>query len=324
MNRLSRRDFLLQGGTATAAAWSNCSNRPTCAGIETVPTAEPIIDIHQHTNYRERTTEQLIAHQRTMGVTHSILLPAGSAVKRPSTGEGIHNGLGGVGAGGNETALVMSRQYPQEFSFGANDVTDLPGGRAEISNFLDLGAIIIGEQKFQLECDSWESQSLYELAADYGVPILMHFQHGTYNLGFERLGKMLKKFPRTTFIGHAQTWWANIDQNHLDQKILYPQGPVTPGGLTDRYLADYPNMFADMSAGSGLNALKRDEEHARGFLDRHQNKILFGSDCDDRVGQGAGCQGSQTIAILRKLAPSKVVERKILYENARKLFGIGG
>ena len=175
MNRLSRRDFLRQGGTATAAAWSTCSSWPTCQGVEAVSAAEPIIDIHQHTNYRERTTEQLIAHQRTMGVTHSILLPAGSAVKRPSTGEGIHNGLGGVGAGGNETALVMSRQYPQEFSFGANDVTDLPGGRAEISNFLDLGAIIIGEQKFQLECDSWESQSLYELAADYGVPILMHW-----------------------------------------------------------------------------------------------------------------------------------------------------
>ena len=45
--------------------------------------AEPIIDIHQHTTYRERTTAQLIAHQRTMGVTQSILLPAGSTVKRP-------------------------------------------------------------------------------------------------------------------------------------------------------------------------------------------------------------------------------------------------
>ena len=34
--------------------------------------------------------------------------------------------------------------------------------------------------------------------------------------------------------------------------------------ITDRLLSDYPNMYGDMSAGSGLNALLRDEEHARG------------------------------------------------------------
>ena len=35
---------------------------------------------------------------------------------------------------------------------------------------------------------------------------------------------------------------------------------------------------------------------------------------------GAVCSGSQTIAAIRKLAPNKAAERKILYENARKLF----
>jgi predicted TIM-barrel fold metal-dependent hydrolase len=255
-----------------------------------------------------------------MGVTQTILLPAGSPVKRPSTADGKNNGLGGVGAGGNDTVLAVARQYSKEFYFGANEVTDLPEARVEIAKFLDLGAIIIGEQKFGVECDSAESQILYKLAGEYRVPILMHFQHGTYNLGFERLHKMLEKFPKTNFIGHAQTWWANIDKHHTDQKVLYPKGGVTAGGLTDRYLSDYPNAFADMSAGSGLNALTRDEDHARGFLDRHQNKILFGSDCNDPVGTGPGCQGSQTIAALRKLAPNKVVERKILYENAKKMF----
>ncbi|WP_373649359.1 amidohydrolase family protein [Schlesneria sp. DSM 10557] len=314
MRCLSRRDFL-----STSLAAGAVALLPSAATAAETP-VEPIIDIHQHTNYRERTNAQLAAHQRAMGVTQTILLPAGSSVKRPSTGDGIHNTLGGVGAGGNETALTMARQYPKEFFFGANEVTDLPEARAEIAKYLDLGGIIIGEQKFGLELDSPASQELYALAADYQVPILMHLQHGTYNLGFEKLPRMLEKFPKTIFIGHAQTWWANIDKNHTNQKDLYPKGKVTPGGLTDRYLADYPNMFADMSAGSGLNALTRDEEHARGFLDRHQEKILYGSDCDDRVGSGPACQGAQTIAAIRKLAPNKEAERKILYENSRKLF----
>ncbi len=312
----SRRDFLASTAALGAGAlWSSFVR-----GDDARNPAEPIIDIHQHTNYRERTNAQLLAHQRTMGVTQTILLPSGSAVSRASTAGGKHNGLGGVGAGGNETALLMSREHPQEVYFGANEVADLPEARAEIVKYLDLGGIIIGEQKFGVEIDSPESQILYAIAAEYKVPILMHFQHGTYNTGFEKLPRMLKKFPKTTFIGHAQTFWANIDKNHTDQKVLYPKGKVTAGGLTDRYLADYPNMFADMSAGSGLNALLRDEDHTRGFFDRHQNKILYGSDCDDRVGSGTACQGSQTIAAIRKLSPSKAIERKILYENSKALF----
>lgn len=314
MDQLPRRRFLMMSCSTSVWAMSSLSHSADDAA------AEPIIDIHQHTNYHKRNNAQLIDHQRAMGVTQTILLPAGRDVARPSTGGGKWNGLGGVFAGGNETVLSVARQYTKEFFFGGNEVTDLPEARDEIAKYLEAGAVIIGEQKFGVECDSAESQILYKLAGDYQVPILMHFQHGTYNLGFERLHKMLEKFPKTAFIGHAQTFWANIDKNHSDQQVLYPKGKVTPGGLTDRYLADYPNMFADMSAGSGLNALTRDEDHTRGFLDRHQNKILFGSDCADAVGKGAECQGSQTIAAIRKLAPNKAAERKILFENAKKLF----
>lgn len=312
MHQIDRRQFLAASASIAAAGFTSVSLGET--------PSEPIIDIHQHTNYHKRTNEQMLAHQRAMGVTMTILLPAGSPVKRPSTSDGKHNGLGGVSAGGNDTVLAIARQYPKEYRFGANEVTDLPDARAEISRYIDLGAIIIGEQKFGVECDSKESQVLYSIAGERNVPILMHFQHGTYNLGFERLYKMLEKFPKTTFIGHAQTFWANIDKNHTDQNNLYPKGKVTAGGLTDRYLADYPNMFADMSAGSGLNSLTRDEDHTRGFLDRHQDKVLYGSDCADAAGTGAGCQGAQTIAAIRKLAPNKAAERKILFGNAKKLF----
>ena len=89
---------------------------------------------------------------------------------------------------------------------------------------------------------------------------------------------------------------------------------------TDRLLTDYPNMYGDLSAGSGLNALNRDENFSRDFLERHQDKLLYGSDCNDVIGRGPGCQGAQTIAAVRRLAPSKSIERKLLYENAKKMF----
>jgi predicted TIM-barrel fold metal-dependent hydrolase len=307
---LARREFL--AGSLSALAGTFSAAQDPAAGME------PIIDIHQHTDYHGRPNDVMLRHQRAMGVTTTILLPAGTYFASGSTHEGRSNGLA-AGCTGTTVCMDFAKAHPGEFLSGANEVTDAAFAREEIEKHLKQGAVIIGEQKFAVECDSAESQKLYELAAAYNVPILLHFQLQTYNFGYDRLPKMLEKFPKTVFIGHAQTVWGNIDKNY-DWKNNYPKGKVTPGGLTDRYLADYPNFFADMSAGSGLNALTRDEDHTRGFFERHQDKILYGSDCADRFGRGPGCQGAQTIAMIRKLCPNKTAERKILYENSKKLF----
>ena len=304
---LSRRQFLVTTGFALVASRA------------VADPGEPIIDIHQHTRYLARADEDLLAHQRAMGVTQTILLPAGTAVNRASTHGGKSNGLA-ARCGGNESVMAFAEAYPGEFHFGANEVTDLENARAEVERCLKLGAKVIGEQKFGVPCDSPESESLYRLAEEYGVPVLLHFQHDMYNLGIDRFHQVLAKFPKVNFIGHAQTFWANIDARHADQKVLYPKGPVTPGGITDRLLSEHPNMFGDLSAGSGLNALTRDEEHTRGFLNRHQDKLMFGSDCADVAGVGADCTGAQILAAVRRLAPTKQIERKILFETAKRLF----
>jgi predicted TIM-barrel fold metal-dependent hydrolase len=163
-------------------------------------------------------------------------------------------------------------------------------------------------------------QRLYQLARAYRVPVLMHWQVGTYSHGLPHFHKMLEKYPDVNFIGHAQTWWANIDaacDNNANN--LYPTGKVTPGGISDRLLSDYPNMFGDLAAGSGENAFKRDPDHAREFIRRHQDKLLFGSDCTDYPGHGR-CIGAAQITQVRSWAPDKKAERKILFENAQKLF----
>ncbi|MBL9117123.1 MAG: amidohydrolase family protein [Verrucomicrobiaceae bacterium] len=303
----NRRQFILQAGAF-------------CTLTQAAETAEPVIDIHQHTNYHGRSDEHLVAHQRAMGVTTTILLPGGRPANVPSTHNGKSNGLA-ARVGPNSDALRVVEAYPKEFLLGANEITDADDAVKSIEEYLKKGAVIIGEQKFGVESDSPQSQKLYELAAAYKVPILLHFQHKTYNFGYDRFYKMLEKYPNTHFIGHAQTVWANIDKAH-DWNNLYPKGKVTPGGLTERYLADYPNFWADMSAGSGLNALNRDEDFTRGFLDRHQDKILYGSDCADHFGRGPACQGAGTIAAIRKMCPNKSAERKILFENSRKLFNL--
>ncbi len=312
---LSRRQFISR---LLIAAMSVRSLR----GFAQNSAPEVIIDDHQHLNYSGRSDEVFLEHQRLMGISKTILLPAGRSVKTPSTHDGVSNGLEAKCAG-NETCYQFAKAHPESFLFGANEVPDVPDATREIEKYLKRGAVVIGEQKFGIDCDSPQMQEIYQLAANHGVPVLMHWQVKMYNYGFERFHRMLEKYPKTLFIAHAQTWWANIDKSYQDDpKNLYPKGKVTAGGLTDRYLTDYPNMYGDLSAGSGLNALQRDEEHAREFLRRHQNKLIYGSDCSDLAGTGTACQGSQTIATLKKLAPDRTVQKKLFYENAKRVFKI--
>jgi predicted TIM-barrel fold metal-dependent hydrolase len=290
---LSRRHFLACAAAAAAPAAA----------------AEPVIDIHQHTPYSGRTAEELVAHQRTMGITKTVLLPAGRKY-----------GLA-ADAGGNDVVIVLAKQYPKEYVFFANELPDIPETKSVIEKYLKMGAVGIGEQKFGVESDSKYIDLVADIARHFNVPVLLHFQYKTYNLNFENFHKILERHPKVNFIGHAQTWWGNIDKNH-DQAALYPKGKVTPGGLTDRWLSDYPNMYADMSAGSGLNAMMRDEEHAKGFMARHQNKLLYGSDCSDKFGKGEKCSGSQQLAAIRRLAPDAKAVHKILYANASRVIKI--
>jgi hypothetical protein len=91
--------------------------------------------------------------------------------------------------------------------------------------------------------------------------------------------KVVKVFiaHKTTFIGHADAFWANMSADYRNE-AAYPSGPIVRGGITDRLLADYPNLHGDLAANSGNNALSRDAAFTRDFLRRHQDKLIFGSD----------------------------------------------
>ena len=291
---VTRRNLLFTGLASAASAQ---------------PPAERILDLHQHSPYSGRTDEQMIAHQERMGISRTVLLPAGARY-----------GLA-AGAGRNDSCYGLAKKYPGKFVFFANEGPSPDSTRDEIEKYLKLGAIGIGEQKFPVDADSAHVHLIAQIAREYKVPVLLHFEHNTYNIAFQRFYRILEKYPAVNFIGHAQTWWGNIDKD-LAQEVLYPRTRVTPGGITDRYLSDYGNMYGDMSAGSGLNALLRDEEHARGFLERHQNKLIYGSDCSDPAGEGERCSGSKQIETIRRLSPHASVTRKIFWENGARVLGL--
>ena len=294
----SRREFLADVPVLAAAAF-----------WQAPASVEPILDIHQHILYSGRTPDQTLAHQMHYGIKTTVLLPgAGWLV---------------AVAGTNRDATAFQAQHPDRFvTFASSDPAE--------SRTLDVlrghikrGAIGIGEMKFHVAVDSPEMHRVYKLAEEMDVPVLIHFEHEMYNTGIERFDKVLKAYPKVRFIGHAQTWWGNISAD-LNPLELYPKGPLKKGGLTDRLLSDYPNIYGDLSAGSGLNAITRDSDFARGFVDRHSRKLIWGSDCDCRDGKGGGirsgrCLAEQSLAALRTLVPNQSALKRILYENGAEV-----
>ena len=103
---------------------------------------EPIIDIHQHLGYSGRSDEVFLAHQKAMGVTKTILLPAGRPVNRPSTHNGVANGLQAK-ALGNEDCYRFALAHPKHYLFTGCEVPDLPDAVQEVEKYLKLGACII-------------------------------------------------------------------------------------------------------------------------------------------------------------------------------------
>jgi predicted TIM-barrel fold metal-dependent hydrolase len=205
------------------------------------------------------------------------------------------------------------------------------------------GAQGFGEMKFHVSADGPELRRIYALAADLRVPILIHFQEvdhfpseGTWSTGFAKtFASVLAAFPRTTFIGHADAFWANVSADYRNE-AAYPGGPVKHGGVTDKWLADYPNLFGDLAANSGDNAMSRDPEFTAEFLKRQQDKLFFGSDCSCSDGHGGGvsqsnnpaaarmagkCVARETLTLLKR-STSDDVFRKLVWGNVHKLLRI--
>ena len=302
---LNRRQFI--------AAVSAVSQTPLMAQ-QTYEWGGPVLDIHLHLRPNG---ESNLAHIDGSGVTKAVLLTRVQSV---------------------DQSKALAEKYPGRFVwFVSADVTQ-PETAALLTKSVKDGALGMGEIKYQVQCDGPEMKRMYALAAELNVPILIHFGdvpqasgNAVFNGGFKRFDAMLKAFPKTRFIAHADTFWANVSADYT-YDTAYPAGPIKPGGISDKWLSEYPNLYGDMSANSCNNALNRDPEFMAGFLMRHQDKLMFGCDCSCSDGRGGGqtnssprlhgkCIARETLAAVRRMSKPEVF-RKIRWENGTRLLGI--
>ena len=68
------------------------------------------------------------------------------------------------------------------------------------------------------------------------------------------------------------------------------------------------------------------EVFARGFVERHQDKLIWGTDCPCPDAKGTGrsdgrCIGASSLEALRGLVPNDEAYRKIVWENGARILG---
>ena len=308
---MQRRTFLQSILSAVAAA-------PHVTAQPDLPWGGPVLDTHLHLR---RDADACFTHIQGCGVTNAVLLTPASDQNR---------------------AKEEMERRKGHFARSVTADPARPDSDRLLQDALKGGAVSIGELKFHLALDSPEMRRVYDIAAELQVPVMMHIQvfphfagELPYNTGYAQFDKMLRAYPRTNFIGHGDLFWAHISAD-VPTDRGYPSGPIKAGGLTDRWLSDFPNLYADMSANSGNNALSRDTSFAKEFVARHKSKLIFGSDCSCTDGKGGGtsqnnnpeasrlagkCVARETLSLLQSLTSAEIF-RRVTWENGIALFKI--
>ncbi len=224
------------------------------------------------------TPEQLLELYDMVGVEHGVILTAMSpecADERNTNREIYH----------------IVKNDPKHFSwfcgidprFYKNSAdTDFS---AILNHYKALGAKGVAELTCNLEFDDPIVMNLLSHAEKCEMPVTIHIgslgnDYGVIDeIGLPRLEKILKTFPELQIIGHSQKFWSEISGDVTEEiRDTYPEGKVAPGGRVPELLRKYKNLTADISAGSGYNAMARDPEFAYQFLEEFQDQLYYGTD----------------------------------------------
>jgi predicted TIM-barrel fold metal-dependent hydrolase len=290
-----------------------------------------IIDTHQHVFWHGRNDADLIADMDANGIRQAWLLSW--EVPPPEDERSYHGVLNplhtrpdGTHAGIPLSDLLLARdRYPDRFVVGYCPHPLQPEAPRLLEAAYRIHRVrVCGEWKFRVLFDDPRCLEIYCKAGELGCPVVLHldvpylpdpqtgrpiYQRSWYGGTVENLERALRSCPETLFIGHAPGFWREISGDADRQPHPYPSGPIVPGGRLYSLLDSYPNLYADLSAGSALGALRRDPAHARAFLSRFADRLLFGRDY----------YGDELLQFLKSLDLPPDVQARLFAENARQL-----
>lgn len=253
-----------------------------------------IIDAHNHPDWHGHNLDRFLQNMAQYNIDKTWLLTWECP---PDEYDPEHNYTSlrdGCGPIPFSRGLRYTENAPDRFVLGYApdprhaDAIDRLGAAIEI-----YGVRLYGELKLRMMYDNPDALRMFRFCGEKGLPVTVHidyeFDTGSkyprpnwwYGGGIEAFERAVRACPGTTFIGHGPGFWAHISNDDLYDQVPYPTGKVVHRGKLPQMFRQYPNLYADLSAGSGLNALTRDSPFAGEFLLEFQDRLLYGRDCFD-------------------------------------------
>lgn len=230
-------------------------------------------------------------------------LPAGSPVRissaehmlpyleRSGIGTGVLMSDGEEPAGfcSNEACRDICEMFPGRYYFMCNLDEKSQGTIEErLARYKSWGAVGVGELMINRPINHPFIQEIFRAAEKLELPVLIHmspkegFRYGVVDRpGLPWLEETLKRYSGLKLIGHSQPFWHEISGDakaDKESRYRWGEGPVTAGGRLAELFEKYANLYGDLSANSGGSAIMRDEEFGLTFLERFQNRLMFGTD----------------------------------------------
>jgi predicted TIM-barrel fold metal-dependent hydrolase len=234
----------------------------------------------------------------------------------------------------NEEILAVCERYPDRFipfcNLDPRGIRNSPTADFTpwLSWYKEHGFKGVGEFMPNLAFTDPLVLNFFRQVEAFGLPLTFDIStaignhYGLYDdQGLPQLETCLKMFPRLTIIGHGPAFWSELGVLAPgDNRASYLKHPIRAEGAVVRLFRQYPNMWADLSAGSGYYAMARDLDFAARFLTEFQDRIMYGTDiCNPE----SLCPMDKLLIDLRdsgKLAPEAFT--KIARGNAIRLLGL--
>lgn len=255
--------------------------------------------------------EEMLPHMDMLGIGKAVILSGGEA--------------------DNGKMLRICRKYPERFNWMCNlDEGEEGAVCGRLRQWKEKGAVGIGEFTVNRAIAHPFVETVFRAAEKLEMPLLFHmspeegFNYGVVDQpGLPLLEEALRSHPNLKLIGHSQPFWHEISGDaspETEARNSWGSGPVIPGGRLPELFDKYPNLYGDLSANSGGNALMRDEEFGLRFLEKYQDRLMFGTDmCNETMVFPLGQWLEKQYGAGRISRP---VYEKVLYRNAEALFGI--
>ena len=232
--------------------------------------------------------------------------------------------------GNNEMVYALSEACSECFAWMCN-IREESSTNDIFQELVDCkmrGACGIGELMIHKRFDSFFYEQLFEVAQILELPVLFHispcegFSYGIIdNPGLPLLERALSIYKNLNFIGHSQPFWQEISGDAMsspEARNSWGRGRVHPGGRLLYLLDNYNNLYCDLSANSGGQAIMRDESFGLWFLERYSKRLIFGSDVIGDNNRYPLLRWMKNMVVERKI--SEETFSKICYENACEIY----